>query len=114
MIRAILCVDDEPIVLTSLKTQLNTFFGNEYDIELAQSAEDALEIMEELKEENIEIELIISDFFMPGMKGDEFLIKAQSLLPKTKKLLLRLKSVHLVLYQVKSSFTLQMKTLFTN
>lgn len=39
MIRAILCVDDEPIVLTSLKTQLNTFFGNEYDIELAQSAE---------------------------------------------------------------------------
>ena len=88
MIRAILCVDDEPIVLTSLKTQLNTFFGNEYDIELAQSAEDALEIMEELKEENIEIELIISDFFMPGMKGDEFLIKAQNLLPKTKKMLL--------------------------
>ena len=88
MRKVILCVDDEQIVLSSLKTQLNNFFGNEYDIELAQSAEDALEIMEELQEENIELELIISDFFMPGMKGDEFLIKAQNLLPKTKKMLL--------------------------
>jgi diguanylate cyclase (GGDEF)-like protein/PAS domain S-box-containing protein len=88
MSRAILCVDDEQIVLSSLKTQLNTFFGDEYDIELAQSAEDALEIIEELKHEGIELELIVSDFFMPGMKGDEFLIKAQNLLPKTKKLLL--------------------------
>ncbi len=88
MSKAILCVDDEQIVLTSLKTQLNTFFGEEYDIELAQSAEDALEIMEELENDGIELELIVSDFLMPGMKGDEFLIKAQKILPKTKKLLL--------------------------
>jgi diguanylate cyclase (GGDEF)-like protein/PAS domain S-box-containing protein len=88
MSRVILCVDDEEIVLSSLKTQLNTFFGEDYDIELAQSAEDALEIMEELKHDEIELELIVSDFLMPGMKGDEFLIKAQSLLPKTKKMLL--------------------------
>jgi diguanylate cyclase (GGDEF)-like protein/PAS domain S-box-containing protein len=88
MSKAILCVDDEQIVLTSLKTQLNTFFGNDYDIELAQSAEDALEIIEELKKDKVEIELIISDFLMPGMKGDEFLIKAQKILPKTKKMLL--------------------------
>jgi diguanylate cyclase (GGDEF)-like protein/PAS domain S-box-containing protein len=88
MNKAILCVDDEQIVLTSLKTQLNTFFGSDYDIELAQSAEDALEIIEELKQDNIEIELIISDFLMPKMKGDEFLIKSQKILPKAKKILL--------------------------
>ena len=88
MSKAILCVDDEQIVLTSLKTQLNTFFGNDYDIELAQSAEDALEIMEELQNDGIDLELIVSDFLMPGMKGDEFLIKAQRLHPKSKKMLL--------------------------
>ena len=88
MSKAILCVDDEQIVLSSLKTQLGTFFGTDYDIEVAQSAEDALEIIYELKNDGIELELIVSDFLMPGMKGDEFLIKAQNLLPKTKKLLL--------------------------
>ncbi|PLY10331.1 MAG: hypothetical protein C0626_04920 [Arcobacter sp.] len=88
MSKAILCVDDEQIVLTSLKTQLFTFFGDEYDIELAQSAEDALEIIEELKLDGIELELVVSDFLMPGMKGDEFLIKVQNLLPNTKKMLL--------------------------
>ncbi|WP_419765410.1 MAG: diguanylate cyclase [Arcobacter sp.] len=88
MSKAILCVDDEQIVLSSLKTQLGTFFGTDYDIEVAQSAEDALEIIDELKNDGIELELIVSDFLMPGMKGDEFLIKAQTLLPKTKKLLL--------------------------
>lgn len=88
MSKAILCVDDEQIVLTSLKAQLTTFFGDEYDIELAQSAEDALEIIEELKLDGIELELVVSDFLMPGMKGDEFLIEVQKLLPNTKKMLL--------------------------
>jgi len=88
MSKAILCVDDEQIILTSLKAQLNTFFGDEYDIELAQSAEDALEIIAELKNDGIELELIVSDFLMPGMKGDEFLIKTQNLLPNTKRMLL--------------------------
>jgi len=88
MSKVILCVDDEEIVLTSLKAQLNTFFGHDYEIELAQSGEDALEIIEELKEDNIEVELIVSDFLMPGMNGDKFLIKAQELSPKAKKILL--------------------------
>ncbi|MEA1917845.1 MAG: diguanylate cyclase [Campylobacterota bacterium] len=88
MSRAILCVDDEQIVLSALKSQLNTFFGDEIDIELAQSGEDGLEIIEELLEDDITIELIISDFLMPSMKGDEFLIKAHKLVPHTKKMLL--------------------------
>lgn len=88
MSKAILCVDDEQIVLTSLKTQLSTFFGEDYEIELAQSGEDALEIIKELKNDGIELELIVSDFLMPGMKGDEFLIKAQNISPLTKKMLL--------------------------
>ncbi|WP_455756996.1 diguanylate cyclase [Sulfurimonas sp.] len=86
--KAILCVDDEQMVLTSLKSQLHTFFGDDFEIELAQSGEDALEIIEELQEDGTSLELIISDFLMPGMKGDEFLIKAHEIVPDAKKMLL--------------------------
>ena len=86
--KAILCVDDEEIVLTSLERQLKTFFGDEYIIELAQNADDALEIYDELKEDGIELALVISDFIMPGMNGDKLLIKTHEILPDVKKILL--------------------------
>jgi PAS domain S-box-containing protein len=85
---AIICVDDELYVLTSLRDQLSHHLGNEYEIELAESGKEALEIFEELLEENIEIILIISDQIMPNMKGDELLIKIHERSPKTLKILL--------------------------
>ena len=44
----ILCVDDEEGILTALRQQLGARFGEECEIELAQSASDALELMDEL------------------------------------------------------------------
>ncbi|MEW6493832.1 MAG: response regulator [Cyanobacteriota bacterium] len=84
----IVCVDDERLVLVSLRDQLAHHLGNEYSIELAQSGEEALEIFEELREEEIDIPLIISDQIMPGMKGDELLVKIHADYPKTLKILL--------------------------
>lgn len=86
--RVILCVDDEEIVLNSLEMQLKEQLGEEYLYEFAENAEDALEIIEELDEENIEILIIISDWLMPGLKGDEFLIKVHQKFPQTIKVLL--------------------------
>ena len=43
----IVCVDDEEIVLRSLKRELNETFGNEYAIETAEGGEDALELFED-------------------------------------------------------------------
>lgn len=85
---AIICVDDERYVLTSLRDQLFHHLGKDYEIELAESGEEALEIFAELQEENIEIPLIISDHIMPNMKGDELLIKIHHQSPKTLKILL--------------------------
>ncbi len=85
---AILCVDDEEIILTSLESLLNKHFGNYCDVELAQSAEDGLEIIQEFMEEDIEVVVILSDWLMPGMKGDEFLIKAEKLCPGMEKIML--------------------------
>jgi len=84
----IICVDDEKVVLVSLRDQLIQHLGNDYEIELAESSQEALEICAELKEEEIEIPLIISDQIMPGMKGDELLIQIHTHYPKTLKILL--------------------------
>ena len=85
---AIICVDDERIVLVSLRDQLTQYFGNEYEIELAESGEEALEIFAELQGENIEIPLVISDQIMPGMKGDDLLIAIHHQHPQTLKIML--------------------------
>ena len=84
----ILCVDDEEIVLNSLEMQLKEQFGEKYIYEFAENAEDALEIIEELNEENIEVLVIVSDWLMPGLKGDEFLIKVHQKFPNIVKVLL--------------------------
>ncbi|HBB31592.1 MAG TPA: hypothetical protein DDZ80_27080 [Cyanobacteria bacterium UBA8803] len=79
---AILCVDDEKVILESLKEQLKRRFGNQYLYEVAESAEEAWEIIEELYEEDIKIMLIVSDWLMPDMKGDEFLIQVHHKYPE--------------------------------
>ena len=84
----IICVDDETTILDSLKEQLNRKFSKNYDIELALNGKEVLELCEDLREENIDIALIISDHIMPNMKGDELLIKLHHKYPEILKILL--------------------------
>jgi CheY-like chemotaxis protein len=85
---AILCVDDEELVLRSLRDQLNKHLGNSYIYECAESAEEAWEVIEELTQEEIQIIIIICDWLMPGTKGDEFLIQVHKRFPKIFKIML--------------------------
>ncbi len=85
---AIICVDDEPMILNSLRIELRDAFGDYYMIEVAESGEDALEIMEELTEEGFEIPVVISDYIMPEMKGDTVLIEIHRMLPNTHTIML--------------------------
>ncbi|MCU0543537.1 MAG: response regulator [Oscillatoriaceae cyanobacterium Prado104] len=84
----IICVDDEVTILTSLKSELRKDFGEQYRVEIAEGGEDALELLEELIEDGDEIPLIISDYIMPDMKGDELLRRVHELSPKTLKVML--------------------------
>lgn len=86
--KVILCVDDEQLVLDSLKTQLRTEFGSEYDYETCESADEALEILEEFAEEGLDVVVIVSDWLMPGTKGDEFLVKVHQKFPGIIKIML--------------------------
>ena len=86
--QVIICVDDERIVLRSLKAELQEAVGNDYTIEIAEGGEEALELIEELLEDGDEVFLIISDHIMPDMKGDELLKQAHIILPKSIKIML--------------------------
>ncbi|MDJ0679659.1 MAG: response regulator [Xenococcaceae cyanobacterium MO_167.B52] len=85
---AIICVDDEVVILESLKKQLKRKFGSSFIYEVAESAEEAWEIIEELNSENIPIIAIVSDWLMPGVKGDEFLIQIHQQFPEVIKVML--------------------------
>ncbi|MCB9737882.1 MAG: response regulator [Deltaproteobacteria bacterium] len=84
----VLFVDDEPMVLDALRDQFRRQFSDRYDVELAQSASEALEIVQEALEDGVTIPVIVSDHIMPGMKGDELLVQLHGLLPRTRKILL--------------------------
>lgn len=84
----ILCVDDERMVLDSLRMQLSTAFGTSYTYEGAEDAYEALDLIEEFDRDKISVIVIISDWLMPGIKGDDFLIRVHERFPKVIKIML--------------------------
>ena len=84
----ILLVDDEPMVLEGLAEELLRNFGQDCQIEAAESGEEALEILEEVQGEGIEIAVVISDQLMPGIKGDELLSQIHLQYPDILKIML--------------------------
>jgi DNA-binding NtrC family response regulator len=85
---AILCVDDEQIVLWTLRNQLEKYFGDRYQCEIAESVEEAWDVIEELQEQETEIVIIISDWLMPDVRGDRFLIDLHQRFPNIVTILL--------------------------
>ena len=87
--KVILCVDDEKIILDSLKTQLKACYGTSFVYEIAENAQEAIDVIEELiLEGTVSIVIIVSDWLMPGIKGDEFLIKVHKKYPEIVKIML--------------------------
>lgn len=86
--QVILCVDDEPIILDSLKQELMPVFEHDFIIEIAESGEEGLEIIDFLHAKGKEIVVVVSDYIMPSMRGDEFLINVHRRVPKAMKILL--------------------------
>ncbi len=85
---AIVCVDDENIILESLGEQIANIFGDRFIYEFAGNAEEGMEVLEDLTDQEIDVMVIVSDWLMPGQKGDEFLIKVHQRFPKIVKVML--------------------------
>ncbi len=86
--KIVICVDDEKIVLNAVGKQLKRALGKNYEFELAESAEEAQEIILEVEEQGNHVVMIISDQIMPSMKGDEFLVSLHERRPQIIKILL--------------------------
>ena len=76
----ILCVDDEPNILSALRRM---FMLSGFDIEEASNGAEALQKLEEK-----EFHLVLSDMQMPGMNGAELLAQVRERWPKVMRLML--------------------------
>ena len=76
----VLCVDDEPQVLEGLRLHLK----QRYEVHLASSGMDALEILRD----NKHVAVILSDMRMPVMDGAKFLNAARTVSPDAVRMLL--------------------------
>ena len=84
----LLCVDDDATVLSALRTLLKNTLGTQCQIELAESGQEALEICDELQAEGQTVNVVISDFIMPSMRGDELLVRLHEKFPDMVKIML--------------------------
>jgi len=86
--KALVFVDDESIILDSLGEQIEKMFGKEFMYEYAENADEGMEVLEDLTDNDIQVMVIVSDWLMPGKKGDEFLIEVHKRFPKIIKVML--------------------------
>ena len=77
----VLIVDDEPDIRDSLQMLLEAGLEN-IQVAVAEGGQAALDILQRRP-----VDLIITDYKMPGMNGLEFLGRAQRIAPKTPRIL---------------------------
>lgn len=85
---AIICVDDDMSILQCLVDELEFTFPRMYAIEMAESAEEALELMSDMMADGHPIALVISDFQIGDSNGDVLLNQVLQQSPETRTVIL--------------------------
>jgi CheY-like chemotaxis protein len=86
--KAIVCVDDEALQLLALKRELRLELRGRYIVETALDADQALSLMDELEQDGVEVALLITDWLMPRVKGDELIRLARESRPRLQAILI--------------------------
>jgi thioredoxin reductase (NADPH) len=84
----IIIVDDDVHVLRAIQRDIRNEYREDYRIVATESANEALDVVKELKLKNESVALFISDQRMPEMEGVAFLEKAKEIFPDAKRVLL--------------------------
>jgi len=84
----IIIVDDDVQVLRAIQRDIRNQYREEYRVAATESANEALDVIKELKLKNESVALFISDQRMPEMEGVAFLEKAKEIFPDAKLVLL--------------------------
>ena len=85
---ALLTVDDDPGVSRAVARDLRRHYGETHRIVRAESGEQALDALREMKLRGEQVAVLLADFRMPRMSGIEFLEQAMDLYPTAKRVLL--------------------------
>ena len=88
MASIIVCVDDERVVLESLRSSLVAEFRGVYTIESASDGQEAMELIEELSDDGEDVVMLVTDWLMPKLKGDELITKTQEIYPEMRKIMI--------------------------
>ncbi|HWC36878.1 MAG TPA: FAD-dependent oxidoreductase [Acidimicrobiales bacterium] len=83
-----LTVDDDPGVSRAIARDLRQHYSEDYRIRRAQSGQEALDTLSELKIRGDRVGLLLADHRMPQMNGVEFLERARELYPEARRVLL--------------------------
>lgn len=86
--KIILLVDDEFILIESLRIQLGSILPQNILLESAMSGEEAIQLIDEYDSEKHELLLVICDFHLTDMKGTDILKHAAKKYPDLKKIIL--------------------------
>lgn len=84
----IIIVDDDEHVLRAIERDIRNEYRDAYRVSATDSANEAIELIKELKLKNETVALFISDQRMPEMEGVVFLEKAKEIYPEAKLILL--------------------------
>jgi thioredoxin reductase (NADPH) len=84
----ILTVDDDPAVSRAVARDLRRHYGERYRIVRAESGQDALVALNELKLRGDTVAVFVADYRMPQMSGIEFLEEAMDIYPMARRVLL--------------------------
>ena len=85
---SILTVDDDPGVSRAVARDLRRRYGDGYRIVRAESGEQALDALREMKLRGDTVAVLLADYRMPRMTGLEFLEAAMDLYPAARRVLL--------------------------
>jgi DNA-binding NtrC family response regulator len=86
--KAIIIIDDEFIILESLRIQLSRIIDENIILEAAFSGEESQALIDEFYNDGIDIILIISDYNLDDTKGTAILSYAHQKFPNSKKVIL--------------------------